>query len=173
MLESYCPGKDYSDIKKIIKGAERAVIEKCWNEEDKAFYSLRNGKEQLKHLTIASLFPILIRDLPRDMTKAIVEALQDKEKFYTPYPVPTVSVSHPKFDAQSTWPIWRGPTWINTNWFLIRGLLRNAHPDLARYIATRSIEMVTKNGFYEFYQPFSGKGLRVKNFGWSTLVVTF
>jgi len=103
----------------------------------------------------------------------IVAALSDPKKFNTPYPVPTVAVSSGEFDASSTLPIWRGPTWINMNWFLIRGLLRNNAASSARRIVDRTITMIEKNGFREFYQPFTGMGMRVENFGWSTLAVTF
>lgn len=163
----------YPEIKNIIAKSENAVLEKCWNDADKTFYSLKNGSQQLQELTIASLFPILIKDLPVDYVTEIVAALEDPKKFNTPYPVPTVAVSNSQFDASSTLPIWRGPTWINTNWFLIRGLLRNNAAGSARHIADKTIEMIEKNGFREFYQPFTGMGMSVENFGWSTLAVTF
>jgi len=174
MMENWGGSLDrYPGIREVISRAENAVLEKCWNEEDQTFYSLRNGSEQLKDLTIASLFPILIKNLPEERVRAIVAALEDETRFNTSYPVPSVSVLHPEFNPSRTVPIWRGPTWINTNWFLIRGLVRNGHTDIARRIADRSIEMVDNYGFNEFYNPFTGEGLRIKNFGWSTLVVTF
>lgn len=163
----------FPDIREVILKSEQAVREKCWNEKDKAFYSLRNGNEQLRDLTVASLFPLLIKDLPEEKLGALVTLLRDDSQFNASYPVPSVSLSHPKFNASRTWPLWRGPTWINTNWFIIRGLMRHNRVDLARRIAEQSIEMVRKNGFYEFYDPLTGRGLRAKNFGWSTLVVTF
>ena len=163
----------YPDIESVIARAENAVLEKCWNSEDKTFYSLRNGGQQLQDLTIASLFPILIKDLPDDRVVEIVRALKDPKKFNTPYPVPTVAVSNSEFDGTSTLLIWRGPTWINTNWFLIRGLLRNGAADSAEHIAHKSVEMIERNGFREFYQPFTGRGMHVENFGWSTLAITF
>ncbi len=163
----------YPEIHDVIAKAEKSVIEKCWNEEDGAFYSMKNGKEHLRHLTVSSLFPILIKNLPKEKKESIIDALTDKSKFGTPYPVPTVSISHPAFHPTRTWPIWRGPTWMNTNWFLIRGLVRNGHNEIAEKIIKSSQEMVEREGIWEFYNPFTGKGLRIKNFGWTTLVVTF
>lgn len=175
MMENYLParGEEITYFKQIIRRAEQAVLKKCWNEGDKAFYSLRNGDRQLRDLTVASLFPLLINNLPQKQKGAIIEALVDKAKFNTPYPVPSVSCSHPDFNPKRRWPLWRGPTWMNTNWFLIRGLMRNGERVLAERIAKTSIEMVEKSGFREFYNPLTGKGLRTKNFGWSTLAVTF
>lgn len=70
----------YPDIKSVIAKAESAVLQKCWNSKDKTFYSLRNGDEQLQDLTIASLFPILIKDLGDDKVAEIVRALRDPKK---------------------------------------------------------------------------------------------
>lgn len=162
----------YPDIEAVTLQAEKAVLKKCWNEEDRVFYSLRNGVEQLKELTVASLFPLLIKSLSPNQTQALADALLDDSKFNVPYPVPSVGVLHPEFNPLRTFPLWRGPTWMNTNWFLIRGLVRNGRRDIAEHIVHRSVEMVEKNGFREFYHPYTGKGLRVKNFGWSTLAVT-
>ena len=174
MLENWGGGdKGYPDIETAMISAEHAVLAKCWNGQDRAFYSLRNGNTQLTDITIASLFPLLIKKLPQNQKAAILELLADESKFKTPYPVPSVSVSHPAFHPSRTVPLWRGPSWINPNWFLIRGLMRHGAADIARHIVETSIEMVEKNGFREFYQPFTGEGLRVHNFGWSTLVVTF
>jgi glycogen debranching enzyme len=163
----------YTDIDADIKKCEKAVLEKCWDSSTKNFYSLRNGQEHLKTLTIANLFPILIKNLDQDKVNAIVSALEDKKKFNTPYPVPSVAVDEFTFDPDSIAPIWRGPTWMNTNWFLIRGLTRNGVYDTAQKIIHKSVEMVQENGFMEFYHPYTGKGMRTKNFGWSTLAITF
>ncbi len=39
----------------------------------------------------------------------------------------------------------------------------------ALQIARKSGELVKKSGLREFYNPESGKGMRVDNFAWSTL----
>ncbi len=173
MLLSWGGGcKRYPDLEAATLRAESGVLEKCWNEEHRTFYSLRNGNSVLQHETIGSLFPLLIKTLPPHQKQALCEALYDESKFNVPYPVPSVSVSHPAFHPSRTFLIWRGSTSINMNWFLIRGLMRHGEKDLAERICARSIEMVEKWGFREFYNPYTGEGFRVRNFGWSTLVVT-
>ena len=67
--------------------------------------------------------------------------------------------------------IWRGTTWINTNWFLVRGLRQHGFTDLADGIRARSVELVNAHGFRESYNPLSGEPLGATEFGWSTLVV--
>ena len=163
----------YREIEETIEKAEQAVFTKCWHEEDKAFYSMRNGSEHLRALTVASLFPLLLRNLPEHQKQALLRDLKDPSKFWSKYPVPSVAMSHPEFSADRTWPIWRGPTWINTNWFIIRGLVRQGHSDIARTIARRTETMVEREGFWEFYNPHTGAGMRIPNFGWTTLASVF
>ena len=69
--------------------------------------------------------------------------------------------------------IWRGPVCMNLNWFLVNGLRRQGYEELSGELATRSVRAVDKNGFYEFYSPASGRGMRGTNFGWAAAVIDF
>ena len=44
-------------------------------------------------------------------------------------------------------------------------------PNTLSDIVEKSVELVSKNGFREFFNPFSGEGYGAHNFSWSTLVV--
>lgn len=163
----------FLDIDEVIKRGEEVIFEKSYNEHDKTFYSIRKGHGQIRELSLGSLFPILLKNLPKKYKEEILDHIKNPKAFWTNYPIPSVPVLHPRFDPSSTFPIWRGPTWINSNWFLIRGLVRNGYVDVAKEIAERTLEIIDREGFWEFYNPFTGKGLRVKDFGWSTLAITF
>jgi neutral trehalase len=67
--------------------------------------------------------------------------------------------------------LWRGPTWINTNWFIVKGLRKHGYEREADKIVERMVEMVQREGFKEYYNPETGEGYRRENFGWSTLVL--
>ena len=69
--------------------------------------------------------------------------------------------------------IWRGPTWINTNWFLSHALRGHGYPELADTIVEKSIECIEKSGFREYYHPYTAEGLGARDFGWSTLILDF
>lgn len=170
----------YPGLAELILRSQKAVLENCWDEKEKTFYSLRAEESHgmfkvsmLKTLSIGSLFPLVAGGLSPDMKESIVKKIRDEKEFGTLYPLPSVGVGEKNFNPAATWPLWRGPAWINTNWFLIRALAREGFPEEARHIAEKSLEMVGREGFYEFYNPLTGKGLRVKDFGWSTLAVTF
>ena len=141
------------------------------------FYALDREIKFIKTLTVGNLFPLLLPNLPREQARILVDNLTDPAKFWTPYPIPSVAVNDRRFDGANKGKFllcnWDGPTWINTNWYLIQGLLRHGYGEVAREVAQRTLAMVEREGFWEFYNPFTGKGMRVKDFGWSTLAVTF
>jgi glycogen debranching enzyme len=152
---------------------EAAILEKCYDPGTGLYFDLSGRKErQLPTLTVTAFFPLLLKSLPRERADALVRHLLDSEKFWLPYPVPSVAYSEPSFDPNE-WRrfIWRGPTWLNMNWFLARGLRMHGYDEAADTIAERSAELVLREGFREYFNPFSGKGLGARNFGWSTLVV--
>lgn len=152
-----------------------ALERRCWSAEDDMFYSLRvrgRDKRLLKRKTVASLMPLFLQDLPKPKVKALVERhVLNKDEFWTPFPVPSTAVDDPAFNPRPSRWIWRGPTWINTNWFLIKGLLAHGEKSVAAAIRERTLRLVRKHGFREYYHPFTGEGGGAKGFGWSALVV--
>jgi len=158
-------------LQNLADDGEKAVFNLCWDEKEKIFRSLDSKNRPIvNHLTISNLYPIILDNIPKEMISAIVanHVLNPKE-FWTPYPIPTVSISDSAFDTKSEWLLWRGPVWINMNWFIIQGLRKHGYNDIAEKISTKTKEMVEREGFREFYNPFTGKGMRVKKFGWSGL----
>ncbi len=160
------------------KKGEEALIEKCWNKEDKIFYSLFTKEEKhAKVMTVASLVPLFLSGLKGSKLKLLVQNhLLNPKEFWTKYPVPSVAASEPFYEPNDT-PIhkmkllWRGPTWISTNWFVVKGLRKHGYNDVADTIVKQMIDMIQKHGFREYYNPETGVGYRRKDFGWSTLIV--
>jgi glycogen debranching enzyme len=144
---------------------------------DGFFYDrdLRRGV-LLRARTIAGLMPLLCESLTDADLVPLLAALDDPEQFAAPFSVPSVSVSEPSFvPGELTWGagimLWRGPTWINTNWLLWRALRRRGDHERAGRLAAAGAALVQRSGFREYYQPFTGAGLGAHSFGWSTLVV--
>ena len=151
-----------------------ALIAKCWDEEAGAFFDLSGVDEKpLKVVTISSLMPLVMEDLPRPIVERLVDTWVTAPKhFWTPYPLPSVPASDPKFmPGNPRGFIWRGPSWINTNWFLSHALRRHGYGELADTIVAKSQECIEKSGFREYYEPFTGEGLGARDFGWSTLIL--
>lgn len=163
-------------IKSLADSSEKAIYQLCWDENDKIFYNLDSEHKKIKRLTISSLCPLILDNVPERMLHGLMGHLRDPEEFWTPYPLPSVARNDSVFDPKHGFYCnWRGPVWINMNWLIIRGLVKHGYEETAKEIAEKTRAMVEREGFREFYNPLTGKGLRkpTKNFGWSTLVITF
>ncbi|MCI0830206.1 MAG: hypothetical protein J4N67_08720, partial [Chloroflexi bacterium] len=151
-----------------------ALVEKCWDEEAGAFFDLSGVAEKpVRVVTISSLMPLILDDLPRPIVERLVKDwVSSPDHFWTPYPLPSVPASDPKFmPGNPRGFIWRGPSWINTNWFLSHALRGHGYPELADTIVAKSHECIEKSGFREYYHPFTAEGLGARDFGWSTLIL--
>jgi len=150
---------------------ERALLDKCWDPAAGAFWDL-SGREEtpLRVLTITSLLPLTLPGLPADVAAALVAHLRDPHEFRARYPLPSVAKSEPTY-SDSAECIWRGPTWINTNWYLVHGLRRHGYAAEAETIARASRELVLQHGFREYYDPDTGAPAGAEGFSWSTLVI--
>jgi len=151
-----------------------ALLSKCWDEQAGAFFDLSGVAEKpLKVVTISSLMPLILDDLPRPIVERLLDQwLTSPDHFWLPYPLPSVPASDPKFlPGNPRGFIWRGPSWINTNWFLSHALRRHGYTELADTIVARSHDAIAGAGYREYYHPYTGEGLGARNFGWSTLIL--
>jgi glycogen debranching enzyme len=149
-----------------------ALMRKCWDEEAGVFWDLSGkAEEQAKVLTFTSLFPLILPDLDARVAKRLVrEHLLNEREFWLPYPVPSVAASEVTFDP--TWQsktTWRGPTWVNVNWYLYWGLRAHGFDDVATELARRTVAMQSRGGIREFYDPYTANGYGATDFGWSCL----
>lgn len=161
----------------LAKKCEASILKKFWDQKDKIFYPLYSKNEKkAKVKTIASLMPLFLDGIKGVQLRAVLKHLLNPQEFWTSYPVPTVAADEPYFTPEEI-PfykgklIWRGPTWVNTNWFLVKGLRKHGYDEIADQIVGKMQKMIEKYGFREYYNPVTGVGYRRDNFGWSTLIV--
>jgi hypothetical protein len=61
----------------------------------------------------------------------------------------------------------RGPVWVQTNWFIARGLDElGLHSD-ARALADATVNLVRTNGFHEYFDARTGRGAGDGQFSWT------
>lgn len=164
-----------SEIQQLHARVKRAILEKLWDADDQIFYGRyhKGGKEYMvKVKTVASLFPLCL-DIPEEYVDSLVQHLCNEDEFWSTYPVPSVARNEKSFGPLTdTRYLWRGTTWINTNWFLAKGLLRHGKTDVYEKLKQRTLELIEKHGFCEYYDPRDGNpGRAMRKFGWSTLAV--
>jgi hypothetical protein len=154
--------------------AATSLLELCWNEDHGLFYDLAGAdRHHLRTNTITCLFPLLLPDISQNMAERLISHVTDPEQYWAEYPLPSVAMDEPAFQPGTVGGnlVWRGPAWLNANWYVARGLKRAGREDLARHIADRSTELIRRSGFREYYNPFTGEGHGAHHFGWSAIAL--
>lgn len=151
-----------------------ALLTKCWDEQAGTFWDLCGPEEKpLRILTSASLMPLILEDLDASVAHRLVQDhLLNAAEFWTRYPIPSVALDEPAFDPSfRTGVVWRGPTWVNVNWYLYWGLRSHGYENVASELANRTFELVLRGGQCEFFNPLTGEGMGAPDFSWTSLVL--
>jgi hypothetical protein len=166
-----------------------AIIDRFWDERRGLFLDVARGDvahpdhmdafggdHRVRPSTWSALAPLALPDLPEEIGRRLIdEHLLDADRYWTPYPPPSVSVAEPSFEPRDweTWLVrryWRGPTWINAAWMIWIGMRRLGYIEQADAMSKALYEAYAREGSREFYEPFTGEGLGAEQFGWSTLI---
>lgn len=152
-------------IPKVIKSYKRNF----YNKKVGLYSSYYNKKRYVENSENASIFlPFFAGMYTKLQAKKVVKKyLLDKSKFWLKYPVPTISADNANFEPNR---YWRGSVWVNINWFIVQGLNDYGYGKIAEDLKKRTMGMIKKSGFCEYYNPITGDGLGPKDFTWSGLV---
>jgi glycogen debranching enzyme len=66
---------------------------------------------------------------------------------------------------------WRGPVWININWFLMHGLRDYGYKKQAKRLQQTIIDLCQDQGFHEYFDPTTGQGHGSNLFSWSAALL--
>ncbi|MFW6065953.1 MAG: amylo-alpha-1,6-glucosidase [Planctomycetota bacterium] len=122
-----------------------AVHDLLWSEQDGFYYDRKLSGEWTGVKAVTGFLPLLLDDLPTDRAERLAEHLENAEEFATAFPAPSVAASHPDFSTD----MWRGPTWVNLNAMVVRGLRAHGLYEHADRIVSATVEHVRK--YYEQY----------------------
>jgi len=168
------PEREAAEREARYRATLGALVRKCWDEDAAAFWDLSGAHEHpARVLTFSALFPLILPDLDPAIARQLVERhLLNEQEFWLPYPIPSVAATEPSFDpGWRTETTWRGPTWVNVNWYLYWGLRQHGFADVAAELRRRTLAMAATSGIREFYDPFTALGEGAHDFGWTTLVL--
>ncbi|MFH1722636.1 MAG: trehalase family glycosidase [Candidatus Altiarchaeota archaeon] len=145
---------------------KEAMNEKLWDEENGLYFDLDIREDRLiKTKSFVSLLPLYANIPSKKQAKSLVEEhLLNKNEFYAPHPIPTTPPTEKSFDPIN---YWRGPVWINVNWFIIEGLRNYGFNEEAETLKQKTISLIENAGFREYFNPNTGEGLGGKDFSWS------
>jgi hypothetical protein len=155
--------------------ATPALVERLWDERTGLFFDEAQPGGRVPVKTWASLAPLALPDLPKEIGRRLVEEhLLDENEFWTPMAPPSVAADERGYEpGGGRGPIrryWRGPAWINSAWMAWLGLRRLGYEREAQRLADGVIGAVAREGLREYYDPRNGTGLGAKDFAWSALI---
>ncbi len=143
-------GLDTAEIEEWQQQSLRTFRTKCWNESLGMYtsYDLR-GNKQIVEKEIGGITPLFAGIPDAAQASRIGDyLLQLHERQF--YLTPSFDVDSPKFDSKR---YWRGPIWPHMNWMIYQGLRNYGLIDLAALVKADTLEIVSKFGFYEYYEP--------------------
>lgn len=160
-------GKD-AYKKELLEKADRLlenINTLLFSEELSAYcdYDKKNGSFT-GHLTPMSFVPLFAGCADADKAASMAKLAADKEYFYMG--MPTAAYNDPCFDSKL---FWRGPCWLNTAYFAVKGLADYGYGELALAYCRNILSMIEKEGIWEYYDTRKYCGIGQKNFGWSSV----
>jgi glycogen debranching enzyme len=123
----------------------------------------------LKVATWAHFAPLFADLYTQEEAQKVVDMhFKNEETFHAPYGIRTVSKQEPSYRATQ---FWRGPVWFAPHWFMYKGLRAYGFKEEARFLRNANLTLLKQNGFREYFNPETGKGLGAKDFTWGTLTL--
>ena len=153
---------DKSKINRYVKITEKNLL-KLYDKKKGIFFSkdIKNNK-RINVPSITNYF-VLFADLENNLiNKKLIQNLK-KHNLRDKYFFSSIKSNHKSFEEKR---YWRGPVWINCNWFLYMGL-KNKDKLFSEKIKKKTIQLIEKKGFYEYFSCKNGKPMGAKNFSWS------
>lgn len=143
------------------------IEERLWDKELGAYcdFDFEQGRFT-GVLSPASFVPLFAGTASESRAKQMAEVAADPNHFFPG--MPTVSYSHPQYSRT----MWRGPCWLNTAYFALKGLKRYAHSEVADQIRETILGWCAKDdALREYYDARTGEGLAAVGFGWTAAFV--
>jgi len=171
-------GGNQNKIAQLQRWQDKAIEtfnEKLFDKELGAYihYDLRNERP-LRFISSSSFSPIFAKIPSKERAKIVVKTMMDKFGNENQYLCASFDPTSERFSPKK---YWRGPVWVNLNWILYKGLKEYGFSDIAKRIKEDTIEIIEKNGFYEYFDSrkemhADGKGGYGGNdFSWSAALL--
>ncbi len=153
---------DSSKIINYVKLTERNIL-RFFDKKKGTFFSfdLRNKKKIL--VPSITNYLVLFADINNHKINDVLIKNLKKHNVKEKYFFSSIKPSHKSFEEKR---YWRGPVWVNCNWFIFKGLI-NKDEKYSKKIKKSTIRLVEKKGFHEYYSCKNGKPMGANNFSWS------
>lgn len=147
----------------------RRMIEDMWDEEAGLFWALHD-EQPIPVVTPFNLYPLWTGQLPDVIRDRLIAHLTAPDEFWGERVIPSVARNDPHFDPET---MWRGPVWVNINYFFIEALRQVGEHGLACTLQEKTLELVMRQpSIYEYYDAETGDppATAADIFGWTAAV---
>lgn len=138
---------------KLYTSMKLAINTYLYDSADGRYYDreIKSGKLR-KVSAVSSFLPLFSGVCTEETAAALIKDLLNEETFGTRFGVPSISKEDKTFGED----MWRGPVWINYNYFIIQGLKEYGYVDLADKLREETISVLTEwyikeGSLFEFY----------------------
>ena len=145
------------------------MIQDFWDEQSGVFRAMR-GNESIPVITPFNLYPIWTGQLPDNIRARLIAHLTNPDEFWGENMLPTVARNDPHYDPCT---MWRGPIWVNINYFLIEALRLVGEDQLADELTQKTLDLIMRyQGIYEYYHADGEEPppKAAEAFGWTAAV---
>lgn len=117
----------------------------------------------VESVSAAGFLPLYAQAASPSQAQNLVDVLHDQAATF-PFALPQVLPSSPGYDPNS---YCRGPVWPYLNRILADGFSRYGYEEVAHKLRLDTHALIAGDGFREYFNPHSGKGLGGEQFAWT------
>ena len=151
---------------------KKAINKKLFDKNEGIYYNFDLVQQKhIKRDTIFSYMPLFSGIPDKDTGKVVLDTLRTHCFCIADMDcvaIPSYDMCQVDFDGEF---YWRGPVWVNINWYLAQGVRQYGEAELSEWIENSLIALADRYGFYEYYDPDTGKGLGEKDFSWTAALI--
>ena len=145
------------------------MVKDMWDEESGIFRALHEERP-IPVVTPFNLYPLWTGQLPDQIQERLLGHLTNPDEFWGEYSLPSVAYNDPNFDPLT---MWRGPVWVNINYFFIEALGQIGEFELANQLRDKTLNLImSHDSIYEYYNALTGEppDTAADIFGWTAAV---
>jgi mannosylglycerate hydrolase len=166
-------GEDPSSYDELAEKTKGAINEKLWDEDRGIYldYDFADDRPIRVYFGPNLAVPLYAGIPGQDRARRVLDTLENdgfglSDENITP--VPSYDLHGYGFSEER---YWRGPVWININWFLMHGLEAYGYEEPAERLRRTIVDLCQREGFHEYFDPTSGQGLGSILFSWSAALL--
>ncbi len=143
-----------TDAKKRAEQLVDDILKQLWDSDVGRFrYYDAMSETRYTPDVIGAYFPMLLK-IPGEVKKCLGSRLS--RNYTTAWMLPSVP---PRNHTYNNVCYWRGPVWINVNWFFA--------DHFGDGFRRKTLDLLNRGGFREYFHPETGEGLGAEDFTWS------